>query len=417
MAESLPKKLKAEDTAPAAHVPDLGLVLLHQHHSSPPERRDLPIGDTGSSAFFETLCPAAVLAIVFSSLSSVEVFRFSTLVTKRIASALTGEADLWPRVVHDRLCQFVPARAFFHGPTNESVDSLQDVSMSALYGYEATRADDSLDSAVARGGVAILGALWTFRTAALTRRHELFNAEESRLTLVLSDCRVPTPGALTMPDFVPWAEAFACDTCGKYGCATRQCAACSVLLCSTCAVRCDVDDAPPTFKTKPIDSSWVEWLREDYERENAKDTAAQLLLPKPLCAVAMCADCASENTAELLDRHDVLGMIDENAPMLFAPVCPRCPSDRLLCPAHVDLCILQCRKCDDSACIPHSCLDLPATICNCFVCQWTVCYRDECFNTGRTMMHCEMLDGCDMAFVCSLCAPDGMCPKCGRAVY
>jgi hypothetical protein len=443
MAESLPKRLKAEDTgvspstnfllsnpststststtpprAPlalaAAHV-----LLHHWQHISLPQRRDPSISDKGSSAFFEDSCPAVVLAIVFSFLSSAEVFRFSTLVSKRIASALTGDADLWPRVVCDRLCQFVPARAFFDGPTNESVDSLQGVPMSTLYGYAATTANDSLDSAIARGGVATLGALWTFRTAAPTRRHELFNDEEKRLTLVHSNCRVPTPGALTLPDFVAWAEAFACDACGKHGCATRQCAACSVLLCSTCAVRCDVDDAPPTFESKPIDNSFRVAGREYYEGKTAKDTTGPLLLPKPLCAFAMCADCAAENTDELLERHDVLDMIDENAPMLFAPVCTRCPSDRLLCPAHIDLCILQCHKCEDSACIPHSCLDLPAPICNCFVCQWTVCYRDKCFNTGRTMKHCScaMLDGCDMAFVCSLCAPDGMCPKCGCAVY
>lgn len=146
--------------------------------------------------------------------------------------------------------------------------------------------------------------------------------------------------------------------------------------------------------------------------------AAQLLLPKSLCAFALCQDCKSKSMpidASHLDREAILEIIHDEVPTLFTPVCTRCPLLRLLCPAHVDLCILQCRKCGDSAYILHSRED--PYVCNCFVCNWTVCYRDKCFRTGRTMKHCEMREGCNMAFVCSVCAPDGNCPNCDGELY
>lgn len=375
-------------------------------------------GCSSASIFFEQ-CPADVLAIVFSSLSNSEVFRFSALVTKRISSSLTAKADLWTNVVRDRaslpLQLLLPARAFFDGPTNESFDELQGVLMSNLYDHEATRVDAALDSALNRGGFVTCGAKWNFVIAAPTRRHGLFNDCHERLTLISSDCRLPMPmpgGALTLSDFGAWAKAFACNGC-SHGSAARQCANCGVLLCLSCAVRCEVDDAPLKAELDLIDPSWSGRLRDYYTERNAVSMAAQLLLPKSLCGFALCHDCKSESmpvNASHLDREAILEIIHDEAPTLFTPVCTRCPLSRLLCPAHVDLCILQCRKCEDRACIPHSCLDLPAPICNCFGCNWTVCYRDECFGTGRTMKHCG---GCDMTFVCSVCAPDGNCPNCG----
>ena len=221
-----------------------------------------------------------------------------------------------------------------------------------------------------------------------------------------------------MVRFRQLANAFACNDCDSKGSAARQCANCGVLLCSSCAVRCEVDDAPLKVELDRIDPSWGVTLRDYYTKKNAASVAAQMLLPKSLCAFALCQDCKSETVnASHLDFDAILEIIHYEAPTLFPPVCTRCPLSRLLCPAHVDICIMQCHKCEDRACIPHSCLDLPAVINNCFVCNWTVCYRDECFGTGRTMKHCQMREGCDMAFVCSVCAPDGKCPKCRGEVY
>lgn len=387
--------------------------------SSPTQSSGIAIEGCSSASIFFEQCPADVLAIVFSSLSSTEVFRFTALVTKRISSSLTAKADLWPHVVRDRLCHFVPARAFFDGPTNDSFNELQGVPMSDLYDYEATMVDAELDTALSRGGLVTCDAKWTFVTAAPTRRHGLFNDCHERLTLVSSDCHL-LPEVASWSDFGVYANAFACNDCGSKGSAARQCANCGALLCLSCAVRCEVDDAPLKAKLDRIDPSWGVANRDYYTRRNAVSVAAQLLLPKSLCGFALCQECKSESVpvdASHLDREAILEIIHNEAPTLFTPVCTRCPLSRLLCPAHVDLCILQCRKCEDSACISHSCLDLPAPICNCFVCNWTVCYRDECFGTGRTMKHCEMREGCDMAFVCSVCAPDGNCPNCGGELY
>ena len=158
-------------------------------------------GCSSASIFFEHSCPSAVLAIVFSSLSSAEVFRFTALVTRRCSSSLTSKADLWPHVVRDRLCHFVPAQAFFDGPTNESVDTMQGVPMSDLYENEATMVDVALDTALSRGGLVTCGAKWTFGTATPTRRHGLFNDCHKRETLVSSDCHLLPEVALTWSDF------------------------------------------------------------------------------------------------------------------------------------------------------------------------------------------------------------------------
>jgi hypothetical protein len=95
----------------------------------------------------------------------------------------------------------VPAQAFFDGPTNESVDTMQGVPMSDLYDYEATMVDEALDTALSRGGLVTCGAKWTFGTATPTRRHGLFNDCHKRETLVSSDCHLLPEVALTWSDF------------------------------------------------------------------------------------------------------------------------------------------------------------------------------------------------------------------------
>lgn len=370
-----------------------------------------------ADTFFESSCPAVVLAMIFSRLSSSEIVRFSTRVSSGISNALAHEADLWPRVVRDKLRRLVPAEAFFDGPTNESYDSLQGVLMSALYADEAATAATALGAAIERAGTAALGAAWTYRTGAPTRRHALFEGSERRMTLVSSDVRVPM-GAASLADFCAWAVAFTCVSCGTHGSVARQCAACGILVCIECAVRCGVDDAPvkPGRFSHSADAlaGKSKALRLYYAEKSARELAEQMLLPKPHCAFALCADCVPEPAVEARERDDVFGEIVDGPPTLFSPICLRCPRDfSLLCPAHADLCILWCRKCEDRACIPHSCIE--PVINNCFICQWTVCYRDACF-VGRTMKHCKMLNGCPIAFVCSVCASDGTCPQCGGEV-
>lgn len=376
---------------------------------------DVDERDSPALAFF-TERPVDTVAVIFSSLSATDVVRFSTCTSNRIGQALAVERDLWSRTSTGLLRNFTPAAAFFDGPDNRSCNALKGNTMVTLFPTEAAAAVTTLRAAVAHAGAAALGATWSLLIGQ-PRSHSLFNHAEKMPTLLGTTLVKPTLGASTVTDFSRLAEAYACEACGKRGGAERQCAACARLLCWSCVETCDLNFAPlergGDYRSM-IQHADSPFLFAFYAERVGQFERAQKLLPAPKCGFSLCHECddnAAANDATR-SRDDVVDLLLESRPppALYAPVCNRCDAKRALCPAHVDLCILTCRKCGDAACIQHSC-ETPF-INNCFVCQWTVCYRDGCFDSGRSMRHCS----CSLSFVCTECAPDDKCPECGDDV-
>ena len=372
---------------------------------------------------FVDRCPADALANVLEHLSTGDIVRFSVLGSKSLTVSLNCKATLWSRVAQQTLSALLPAAAFFRGPTSPSAGF--SVPLSDVFPRECSASDDALAVAITRAGSAALGAKWDISVERVELwRHRLFYSSGPLPSLVSACCRVPSPGAETLDAFIIMAKAFSCEICASGVAAERQCAACSKLMCFDCAVRCCFDGAP----VAACISSSLEVLRGYYQQEHAKDVLAMSALQAPRCAFALCGVCLDSQPCMFpANRYEILSILSGTAagqpPELYAPACPRCPDDatRLLCPAHVDVCILECVKCGDMACVDHSCETLPVPICNCFVCQWTICYRDECYDSGRSMRHCVGATGtdgiCSLEFVCTDCTDDdGKCPSCGSAV-
>jgi hypothetical protein len=188
-------------------------------------------------------------------------------------------------------------------------------------------------------------------------------------------------GARTVSEFAAWALAFRCIDCGVLGSAERQCAACGNVLCANCGVRCCLDQEN-------------RWSRDMQAWGSGPPTGN-------VCSLALCGDCHDDNSLlEHPSREDVL---DADAPGLFAPVCTACPKERLLCIAHVDLCILEChtythdnggecqtRRCIDGNDYRHRGPDYRDYVNKCAQCDFKVCGKPSC-NSERTIV---VRDGC-----------------------
>jgi hypothetical protein len=352
--------------------------------------------------------PVGILAHVLDGLSAAEVVRLCLLTSKRLSEHV-ADKPLWTLQVLTRLRAFLPASAFFKGPLNASCNALASRRMTQIFRGAAAAADDKLAQVVAHAGRAASGAVWTHDNQDIIGETDGSSAKFAEL---LANT-VVVPGRSQLPDFAKFAAAFACDVCGL-GSAERQCAACRALLCAECAVRCAVDHL------------------DDYNRQRrVRDEPALALLPAPLCAFAVCGECLAglqdeDGRLETLSRQDVLNELlgedseEEEVPRLYELVCGECRGTRslLCCAAHVNLCYLECSKCERGACVTHSYGGWHAPgrarvpdIRNCSECDWTVCSRHRCNATGRHVLQCCSCGSC----ACSDCKPDGRC-RCGHVM-
>lgn len=366
-------------------------------------------------------CPIPVVGIIFSFLSAPEVLHFSSS-NKRIRMGLAGEAILWQRDLRDKMSRFMPAMAFFDGPTNESVTLLQGTSMADLFPGRRERASHAVSEAIVAAGLAATGVSWSMRVGAPVRRHALFEGDTSRPTLLESICRFATPGAIDMAGFRLWATTFACSVCHG-GNAERQCAACGALLCFDCSFRCAVDGAP--LGTNPsFDESFIiedhPSLIDSYAAGREQDAILQVLRPPPRCAFALCWCCNSDgrDEDEVPWRDTICAGIREGEIKLFPPFCTHCPPRRFLCPAHVDLCAPSCDKCGSEVCVAHSIYGRHAQV-SCHCCKYAVCEICDGLPSRRGFFLCETRScECWCMNVCSECATsEEKCPGCGKRLH
>ncbi len=107
----------------------------------------------------------------------------------------------------------------------------------------------------------MIGAKWTHDNGD-------FEYEGSPKALASS---VVVPGRALLGDFARFSAPFTCNVCLS-GSAVRQCAACQILLCAECTVRCELD-------------------HDSQRAHEERATYPQSALRAPTCAFAMCVEC------------------------------------------------------------------------------------------------------------------------------
>lgn len=177
-----------------------------------------------------------------------------------VCANLRHSADLRIALALLRIRSMLPASAFFDGPSNATFDpSRAVVSHRSSFPVHASECDARLRDALACAGLP--DATWTWKELPLVRTHER-GSGSSPIGVAISDVRVLSLLPRAPADF---ARAFACEVCDVPGSATRQCAACTRLVCtaSTCSVGCHEDttssavSAPPRPPSSRVTSFYV----------------------------------------------------------------------------------------------------------------------------------------------------------------
>jgi hypothetical protein len=346
--------------------------------------------------------PSNVLAQVLSALSVRDTLRFCSVSRTTSRQAVFGE--FWEDLGRAQLSRFLPARFFFDGPSNDSLNMFSGRLPRARF-YDAAAAADEVEKDIIHKLEAAGAAVtWNCKIVKSARKTLAVKRKfETNYSVACLPCSVVGP-----PTSANYRELFAalrCRACST-DIAARQCASCSSPICLTCATRCDWDLA----LSCPADL-WA---------DNVDINCCELVN----CAFALCPACIDEHAildseGEPAPHRDLVLELESTGPYLSRPICNDCkPVHHVFCPAHVDLCILACSGCDYSYCLEngHTYQGFPMIdLCG-------NCNQGTCINQARTKS-CELLAGFSMNWCnacargcCSVCSDDftSACPTCGE---
>lgn len=349
------------------------------------------LGINAAESFFARDCPVEVLSHLFGFVSVVEAIRVVRCSKAVYASLVHGaeSGSLLGHFLREKQRQFLPARAFFDGPTNESLNCFKGKRLRERFPRAAVITDDALTAAHLGAGPVGQGT-WSWSECQLFRGRKCPLPYASSLLNIR--CDLPVVESISWDSFQDWASAFRCSSCREVGAALRQCAACGKLLCLACSFCCAIDGVRTADRARTI------------------------------CGFALCGACNEEWSVkdEAPSRDNVLELeFNDETPFLSPPICRVCETAGSFCPSHLDYCILTCEVCADARCMDHINGDDEGDrgfVNCCYKCNFQLCAHDNfrCeLEVGRALRYCPNCYDC----YCTTCfGATGKCLGCGSSM-
>lgn len=194
------------------------------------------------STSFSSL-PSVVISRITEYFNQTEVLAFEALVSKQLTKQLMhgGDPLMWSKVIERCMNDFLPARAYYDGPGNETENFFRPKTGRQRFPRKAKGCDAVMNTYLIKSGLASADC-----AAPITWEWEMMRASRRdgnvAMSYIINPRVVVHQGSLCIVDkatYIKWGTTFACHVCHAFGGAKLQCASCGHLLCdSSCSVKC-----------------------------------------------------------------------------------------------------------------------------------------------------------------------------------